>query len=395
MKLRKIRSDMKLRGKRVLVRIDANVPLEKGRAVDGPHGRIAKAAVGIDWLVQRGAKVIVMAHLGRPKGKKVSAYSLKPVAKRLGSLIKHKIQVTKSVVGKDVLVAVERMKEGDVLMLENVRFDGREKMNDQAFAHELAQLADVYVNDAFGSSHRPHATLDAITKELPSYAGPLLANEVSILSKLDRQAKHPFVLVMGGLKMETKLPVIEHLSSMVDTVLFGGALSTAFFIAQGHEVGKSVFDEEAVKQAKRLLKVVGDCIELPVDVLVSRSLRKDARCRVASIDGIKPYERIVDIGPETVKRYAEFIAQAKTVVWNGPLGYCEVPAFCSGTRGVARVIADRTGKAMTIVGGGDTGPVVEQMRLADKYTLLSTGGGALLKFLAGDPLPGVVALQSD
>jgi phosphoglycerate kinase len=393
MGLRTLRNNMNLQGKRVLIRIDANVPIIKGRADDGPNGRIARAAVDIDWLSQRGARVIVLTHLGRPGGKKVTAYSVAPIARRLSELLAVKVKTTKAIDGPQAQKTVERLKDGEVLLLENVRFDPREKQNSPSFAHSLASLADVYVNDAFAVSHRAHASIDAITTELPSYAGPLLAQEVQMLQKVVRNPKQPFVLVVGGLKMTTKLPVIRRLLPQVDHVLIGGALATVFLHAEGFDVGKSTYDEEGITEAKRMLQKAKQKILLPRDVVVARSFRKDAQMRATKVDAIQPDERIVDIGPDSLKAYSKIIGNAKTVVWNGPFGYCEVDKFCTGTFGIAKAIANRTGKAMTIVGGGDTGPAIEHMKLQDQFTLLSTGGGAMLAFLAGDDMPAIDALM--
>lgn len=384
---------MNLKGKRVLVRIDANVPLKNGRVVDGAHGRIARSAVDIDWFVQRGARVIIVTHLGRPNGHKVSAYSVRPIAKHLSDLLRTKVKVTRTVVGNDVKKEVMKMEDGDVLMIENVRFDRREEENAPSLASALASLADIYVNDAFSVSHRTHTSVDAITVELPSFAGPLLSNEVSMLSKLDKQVKHPFVLIMGGLKMNSKLPVIKRFAKDVDHILIGGALAAAFFAAQGKEVGKSVYDQEAVELARKEFKALEKKFVLPIDVLSATSVRKDARRFVKRVDALTPSDRIVDVGPETIKLFSCIIGEARTIVWNGPLGYCEIPVFCDGTREIAKAIAARTGKAVSIVGGGDTVPVLEGLGVADKFTLLSTGGGAMLDFLSGKPLPGVEALK--
>ncbi len=392
MKLRRLTTTMNIRGKRVLVRIDGNVPIVKGRAVDGPHGRIARSAVGINWLLQRGARVIVMTHVGRPNGKRVAAYSVKPIAKRLSGLLSTKVKVTRSVVGSDVEKAIKAMQDGEALLLENLRFDPREERNAPSFAEALAKLGDLYVNDAFAVSHRAHASVDAITSELPSYAGPLLADELSVLSRLGEQSKRPFVLVMGGLKMTTKIPLLDRLLPTLDHVLLGGALATAFLVAQGKEVGKSVYEKESVPEALRLLKTHKGKFMLPVDVVVVRSLRKDAKRQVVSIDHIRPLDRIVDIGSTSIKQFQEMLASTKTIVWNGPLGYCEIEPFCAGTREIARAVAARTGKATTVVGGGDTMPMIERLGLADKFTLLSTGGGAMLQLLSGQSLPGVEAL---
>jgi phosphoglycerate kinase len=393
MGLRTLRNNMNLQGKRVLIRVDANVPISKGKAVDGPNGRIARAAVDIDWLSQRGAKVIVLTHLGRPGGKKVMAYSVAPIARRLSELLTVKVKTTKAIDGPQALKAVERLKEGEVLLLENVRFDPREKQNSPSFAQSLASLADLYVNDAFAVSHRAHSSIDAITTELPSYAGPLLAQEVQMLQKVVRSPKQPFVLVVGGLKMTTKLPVIRRLLPQVDHVLIGGALATVFLHAEGIDVGKSTYDEEGITEAKRMLQKAKKKILLPHDVIVAKSFRKDSQMRATAVSEIRADERIVDIGPGSSKEYAKIISRAKTVVWNGPFGYCEIDKFCTGTFHLAKAIAGRTGKATTIVGGGDTGPAIEHMKLQDQFTLLSTGGGAMLAYLAGDDMPAIDALM--
>ncbi|HBK35080.1 MAG: Phosphoglycerate kinase [Candidatus Uhrbacteria bacterium GW2011_GWE2_40_58] len=393
MRLRTLRNNMNLRGKRVIIRIDANVPIHKGKVVDGPQGRIARAAVDIDWLSQRGAKVIVISHLGRPGGKRVSAFSLRPVARRLSELLRVQVKFTREIVGEKVKKQIDLMKEGEVLLLENIRFDVREKENSPEFAQALAGLGDLYVNDAFSVSHRDHTSVDAITAELPSYAGPTLVQEVSVLSRVLRHPKNPFVLAIGGLKMNTKLPVLERLLPSVQTVLVGGALAHAFLKAQGYSIGTSVYDKEGVDVAKKLLEKAKKKIILPDDVVVARSFRKDARTHIVPVSEIGPKDRIVDIGPKTIERFTTFLNQARTIVWNGPFGYCEIDTFCTGTYTLAKVIAKRTGKSMTIVGGGDTGPVIETAGLADQFTLLSTGGGAMLTYLAGDTMNAIEALQ--
>lgn len=393
MKLRRLDKEVDVKGKRVLVRIDGNVPIEKGRAVDGPHGRIARAAVDLDWLMRRDARVIVMTHLGRPCGHRRSAYSVKPVAKRLSSLLGTKVILSNVVSGARAERLVANMKNGQALLLENLRFDPREEKNDDAFAKELARLGDIYVNDAFSVSHRAHASVYAITKFLPTYAGHLLESEMVVLSQLEKQAKHPFVLLMGGVKIETKLPVIEHLSKQTDQILLGGALATTFLAAKGHGVGRSVYDTDGVEMVKKIPAPLIKKILFPEDVVVAQSLRKDAKTTVVSVSDVGVRDRIVDIGPKTRERYSAIIKQAKTIVWNGPFGYCEVGAFCAGTMQIASVMAKRTGAAITIVGGGDTGPVLEKLKLSDQFTLLSTGGGALLDYLAGAPMPGLEPLQ--
>lgn len=393
MKLRKLTTAMNLKGKRVLIRIDGNVPIVKGRTVDGPHGRIARSAVDINWLSQRGAKVVVMTHLGRPNGRRISAFSVKPVARRLASLLGMPVEVTRSILGKDVEKIVGKMESGDVVLLENLRFDRREEENAPSFAEALTKLGDLYVNDGFAVSHRAHASVDAITSFLPSYAGPLLASEISVLGKLEEHVKRPFVLLLGGLKMSTKLPIIERFLPRLDALLVGGALANVFLVAQGKSVGKSAYEAESVDTAKRLLKKHPEQILLPVDVVCVRSLRRDAKQTVKSVDEVAVSDRIVDIGPATRGAFTHALTGAKTILWNGPLGYCEVAEFCAGTRDVAGAIAKQTGRATTIVGGGDTLLVIESLKLADKFTLLSTGGGALLELLSGKSLPGIEALK--
>lgn len=393
MKLRKLHHETSLVGQRVLIRIDANVPIVKERTVDGPHGRIARAAVDLDWLIQRGARVVVMTHLGRPGGRRKSAYSVKPIAKRLSSLLGTKIPVSSSVVGPRVERLVSGLKNGQILLLENLRFDPREEKNDAEFAQQLARLGDMYVNDAFSVSHRAHASVSAVTQFLPSYAGHLLNNEVTVLSQLEKKTKQPMILVMGGVKIESKLPVITHLAQQTDYILLGGALANTFLVAEGYSVGRSVFDPKGVSAVLELPVDITNKILFPTDVVVASSLRKDAKTRVVNVASVGARDRIVDIGPVTRKCYLNLISKAKTVVWNGPLGYCEVSAFCEGTESVARAIAKRTGQATTIVGGGDTGPVLEHLNLSDRFTLLSTGGGALLDYLSGQTLPGLKPLE--
>jgi len=395
MRLRTLGNDVAVRGKRVLVRIDGNVPIVRGKAVDGKHGRIAKSAVGIDWLRQRGAKVIVLTHLGRPDGRRVPAFSVKPVAKRLSELLGVQVKLSKDIVGPGAERMVSHLKDGEVLMLENVRFDPREEKNGKPFAKALARLGDLYVNDAFAVAHRAHASVVAIASELPSYAGPLLAQEVAVLGKVMKSPRHPVVLAMGGLKMEDKLPVMSHLLPEVDRVVVGGALATAFLAADGLKVGRSVYDTEGVRAAKRLLKDWRAKLLLPVDVVVVGSFKSRAdRRRVVSVNDVGAKDIIVDIGPKSMRTCADEIHRAKTVVWNGPFGFTEREPFREATLKLARAIAHRSDDATTVVGGGDTIPLLEESGLADRFTLLSTGGGAMLDFLAGKKLPGIIALET-
>lgn len=391
MSLRTLKNGADLRGKRVLVRIDGNVPVVKGRAVDGPHGRVARAAVGLDWLRQRGARVIVMTHLGRPGGKRASAHSVKPVGKRLGELLGAPVKLSRDVVGASVERLVAKMVDGDMLLLENVRFDPREERDSPAFAQQLAALADLYVDDAFAVAHRAHASVSAIASELPSYAGPLLAQEVAVLGKAMKNPRRPFTLVMGGLKAADKVPVMERLLPHADRVLLGGALATAFLKADGKEVGASAYDEEGVKAAKALLKRAREKFLLPVDAVVATVRGKP---RVVGVSDVRAGDRILDIGPRTVAAMEEEVRRARTVVWNGPMGLVEKEPFRAGTLAVARAIAARSDHAVTVVGGGDTVPLLEAAGLADRFTLLSTGGGAMLDFLADKKMPGIEALET-
>ncbi len=392
MRLRTLRNTMKLQGKTVLVRIDANVPIKRGRAVDGKHGRIARAAVDLEWLRQRGARIVILTHLGRPNGRRIAAYSTAPVARRLKELLGGTIKHSRHVIGPQVERQVSHLEDGDILVLENLRYDAREQENAKSFATTLAGLGDIYVNDAFGNSHRAHVSMDAITDELPSYAGPSLVHEVDVLSEVFDRPKKPFVLVMGGLKAKGKIPVMRKLLKQADVIAVGGALATAFLVAHNIPVGQSVFDKAGVAAAKRLLRNHRDKFLLPIDVRVAKSLRARSP-KTRSIWDIGPNETIVDLGPQSMRQIRKELKRAKMVVWNGPFGYCENKAFCEGTESLARAIARQTGKTKTVVGGGDTLPVVDGLNLANRYTLLSTGGGAMLDFLAGKKLPGIEALK--
>ncbi|MBU0531492.1 MAG: phosphoglycerate kinase [Candidatus Uhrbacteria bacterium] len=384
---------MNLKGKRVLVRIDANVPIKRGRAVDGTHGKIARSAVDLEWLRQRGAKIIVLTHIGRPNGKRIGAYSTAPVARRLKELMGGTVKHTRYLFGEPVRKLVDAMENGDVLVLENVRFDPGEEKNSQSLASSLASLADLYVNDAFSVSHRSHASLDAIVKELPSFAGPSLVHEITVLHSVFERPKKPFVLVMGGLKAKDKIAVMKRLFKTADHIVVGGALANAFLKAQKFDIGKSVYDEDGVKMARELLKRGANKFVLPVDVRVAKSLRSRLRSRTVSVNDIRATDHIVDLGPESIKQLNKLLKGAQMIVWNGPFGLCEIKTFCAGTEVVARAIARRTGKATTVVGGGDTLPVVDALDLANRFTLLSSGGGAMLDYLAGKKLPGVEVLK--
>lgn len=381
MKLRSITNLKNLKGKRVLLRVDVNVPVVGGRVVDGRHGRLARAAESIAWLARQGARVIVIAHLGRPHGKKKAQESLRPVALRLEELLKKRVLFDQR----------EGLKNGQVTLLENLRFDSREEKNDKKFAEELARLGDIYVNDAFGVSHRAHASVAAIQQLLPSYAGPLLVEEVKQLSKLISQPKRPMVVVLGGAKLETKIGVLEKLAPKADRILIGGATATTFLVARGMQVGKSFYEPQHVEVAKKVLKKFGKKILLPVDVRVVKNLQRDRSPRNLDVKFVGASDVIVDIGQRSMRQFVRELQGAKTIVWNGPFGVCEVSAFCESTQWLARVMANLKAP-LKVVGGGDTVPIVESMRITDRFSHVSTGGGAMLDFLAGKKLPGIEPL---
>jgi 3-phosphoglycerate kinase len=395
MQLHTIRDGKQLYGKRVLLRIDANVPIKKREVVEGSFGKVARAAVDIEWLCQHGAKVIIMSHLGRPGGKRLWAYSLAPIAKRLETLLHMEIPLCRDIIGPDAQCMAEALKEGKVLLLENLRFQKGEEENQKSFAMALARLGDLYMNDAFADSHRAHASIDAITEELPSYAGPLLLTEIRLLESIRKRPSKPFFLFLGGKKMETKIPLLEHFLPLADAVLLGGALAHPFLQAKGFFIGASLMDPKEVPLARKLLKRFGEKIILPMDVGVVRSLRSRKPMRIIPVESVQPKDIIVDIGKKTMELYTAYCQRAKTIVWNGPFGYCEQENFCIGTHTLARSIAARTGKAKTVVGGGDTLPAIESAHVANKFTLLSTGGGAMLAFLSGEVLPGIEALRKN
>ena len=389
--------DIDVRGKRVLVRVDFNVPQdETGKITD--DRRIRAALPTIQYLINQGAKVILVSHLGRPKGKPEDRekFTLKPVAERLSELLGKPVPLAPDCVGPEVEKMVQAMKDGDVLLLENVRFHPEEEKNDPEFAKQLASLAEVYVNDAFGTAHRAHASTEGVTKYLPGVAGYLMQKEIEYLGGALANPKRPFIAVLGGAKVKDKIPVIENLVSKVDKLIIGGGMAYTFLKAQGKEIGQSLLDADSLDFCREMLAKAGDKILLPVDVVVAdgNPFEKgpDAvQTKVVSVDAIPADWQGVDIGPETQKLFAEAVKGAGTVVWNGPMGIFEFEKFAVGTRAMAQALADSG--AVTIVGGGDSAAAVEQLGFADKMTHISTGGGASLEFLEGKVLPGVAALQ--
>lgn len=385
--------DIDLHGKRALVRVDFNVPLDDKRTITDDT-RIRAAVPTIQYLLDQGASVILMSHLGRPKKGPADDLRLDPVAARLKQLLGHEVQKINETTGPEAEAAAAALKPGDVLLLENTRFDPREEKNDPTMAEELARLGDVYVNDAFGAAHRAHASTEGVARHLPAVAGFLLEKELSALGGALENPERPFVTIIGGAKISDKIGVIENLLGKVDELLIGGGMANTFLVAQGYEVGDSLVEADSVETARSLIEQArnrGAHLRLPTDAIVADAFDANANHKQVKVDAVASGWRILDIGPETVKAYTDVIKQAKTVIWNGPMGVFEMAPFAEGTRAVAQALADSG--AQTIIGGGDSVAAVEQMDLADRMTHISTGGGASLELLEGKQLPGVAALQ--
>jgi phosphoglycerate kinase len=385
--------DLDVDGKRVLVRVDFNVPLDGDTVTDDT--RIRGALPTLRYLVDRGARVILVSHLGRPKGEPDDRYRLDPVVAVLSRLLGRNVYKVDGVVGPEVTEAVERMVPGEVLILENVRFHPGEKANDPAFAAELAELADVYVNDAFGAAHREHASTAGVATHLPSAAGLLLEREVTTLQGMLEDAGRPFVAILGGSKVSDKLAVIDRLLDNVDTLLVGGGMCFTFLVAQGEAVGGSIVETEWVERAAGMLakaEQLGVELVLPVDFVVAPKIAEDAETKVVGRGEIADGMMGLDIGPTTTELFSQSISKARTVFWNGPMGVFEMAPFEEGTRKVARAIA-RNSRAVSVVGGGDSDAALRKYGLEDDMTFVSTGGGASMKLLEGVALPGVEALD--
>ena len=386
--------EMRAQGERVLVRVDFNVPLDGGAVADDT--RIRAALPTIEKLVGDGAKVILMSHLGRPKGTGAEpAFSLAPAAERLSELLGRPVAFATDTVGPDAQEKAAALADGDVLVLENLRFDAREKANDPAFSRELAALADAYVNDAFGTAHRAHASTAGVAELLPAYAGYLMQNEVGTITGMLDAPKRPFVAVLGGSKVSDKIKVIDALLDKADTLIIGGAMCFTYLHAQGKDVGASLKEDDWVDRASQMIEKArtrGVQLLLPVDVVVADAISEDAACETVAADAIPAGKMGLDIGPETAALYAEAIAGAASVFWNGPMGVFELEPFAAGTRTVAQAVADNAA-ADTIIGGGDSVAAVNRFGLADKMTFISTGGGASMELVQGEQLPGVEALR--
>lgn len=382
------------KGKRALVRVDFNVPVKDGVVTDDT--RIQKALPTINKLVDEGARVVLMSHLGRPSGEGFEeAYSLMPAAKRLQELIGRDVKLAKDTVGEDAQMLVDGMGDGDVVVLENLRFDKREKKNDPEFAKQLASLGDVYVNDAFGTAHRAHASTAGVADYLPAYAGYLMQNEVETLTSMMDDPKRPFVAILGGSKVSDKIKVIDSLLDKADTLIIGGGMCFTFLLAEGKGVGKSLKEEDWVERAREMVKKAeknGVKLLLPVDVVVAEEMSEDAQTQTVSVDDIPENAMGLDIGPETAAIYADAIRKAACVFWNGPMGVFEMKPFEEGTKSIAMTVAENA-DADTVIGGGDSVAAVNKFDVADKMTFISTGGGASMELVQGEALPGVEALK--
>jgi phosphoglycerate kinase len=394
---KKTLSDISLQGKRVLMRVDFNVPLDQDKNITDEK-RIVEALPSIRKVIEEGGRLILMSHLGRPKGKVNPAFSLAPAAKRLSELLDCPVTMAGDCIGTEVMQQVLALQDGEVMMLENLRFHPEEEANDADFAKELASLAEIYVNDAFGTAHRAHASTEGITRYMQtSVAGYLIEKELRYLGTALNDAQRPFVAILGGSKISGKIDVLEALFSKVDTVLVGGAMVFTFFKAQGIEVGNSLVEENKLELALSLLekaKEKGVRLLLPEDVVVAEEISADAPSRVEPVTAISEGMIGLDIGPATIEAYTKEILGAKTVLWNGPMGVFEIDQFAAGTFAIAKALADATAEgAVTIIGGGDSAAAIAKAGLSDKVTHVSTGGGASLEFLEGKELPGIAALN--
>jgi len=381
--------DVDVRGKKVLVRVDFNVPLAEGEVADDT--RIRAALPTIHYLLDRGATVILCSHLGRPKGQVVEALKMDPVARRLSELLGRPVTKLDDCVGPEVQAAIQAGQTGDVFLLENTRFHPEEKANDPDFAAQLASLADLYVDDAFGSAHRAHASTEGVAHYLPAVAGLLMEKELEFLGQALASPRHPFVAILGGAKISDKIGVIENLLDRVDALLVGGGMANTFLKAEGYDVAESLVEDDSLDTARALIERAGSKLVLPVDVVVADRFAADAFSQVVSAMNVPPGWRILDIGPRTLELFHERLAGARTVVWNGPMGVFEFPKFAHGTEAVGRMLAALP-DATTIIGGGDSAAAIQRAGLADKMSHISTGGGASLEFLEGKTLPGVAAL---
>ncbi len=393
--LKTLSSLKSLKGKRVLLRVDFNVPMNKKKISD--NTRIKETLPTIKYLLKAKARVIIATHMGRPDGKVVSEFKLDPIAKELSRLLKKKVKKLSEIVGPKVEKAVKAMKDGEVLILENVRFDAREEKSDKKFCSELANLADLFVNDAFAVSHRDHASVCGVARILPAYAGFLVEAEIKNLTPLLKKPARPFTMIVGGAKIDTKIGIIKNFIGVADTIIIGGAIASTFLAAQGFNVGKSLYEKEKLSLAQEILGLAETKktkIELPIDVVVADEISDKAATLNIPIDDVIGEMKILDCGKLSTEKYMRIIHNSKTVVWNGPVGLYEMKPFEKGTKALAKEIAVRKGKIKSYLGGGDTLDAVARFKMKPSdYTFVSTGGGAMLEFLEGKTLPGISVLM--
>src|SRR5690625_4164600 len=389
---KKTLKDMTVKGKRVFCRVDFNVPMQDGQVTDDK--RIQAALPTIRYLIDHGAKIILATHLGRPKGKVVEELRLDPVAKKLSELLDKQVVKTNTVYGVEVNQAISNLEEGDVLLLENVRFEIGEEKNDPALVQAFANMADLYINDAFGTSHRAHASTAGVAEHLPAAAGFLLEREIEELGKALENPERPFTAIIGGSKVKDKINVIDKFLDLVDNLLIGGGLACTFLKAKGYEIGNSLLEEDKIDLAKRFMEKAeekGVQLYIQKDAIVADAFKADATSKTVAADQIPEGWMCLDIGPETAKTYQDVILNSKLIVCNGPMGVFEMEAFCNGTKTIAEALAETDG--YTVIGGGDSAAAIEQFGLTEKMDHVSTGGGASLKFMEGNELPGISVLD--
>jgi phosphoglycerate kinase len=388
--------DIHVDGKKVLVRVDFNVPLDEAQHITD-DSRIVAALPTIEYLLEHRAAVILMSHLGRPKGKAVDKLRLAPVAQRLAELLHRPVETTTDCIGAGATDKATALQAGQVLLLENLRFHQEEEKNDPEFARQLAGLGEIYVNDAFGSAHRAHASTEGVAHYMPAVAGFLMEKEINFLGAALENPKRPFVAIVGGAKVSDKIAVLERLISIADTILIGGGMANTFLKAQGYEIGDSLYEEAKLGIARDLIARAEQqrkTFILPTDVVIANRFAADAEHKVVGATAVPPGWRILDLGPAAIQSFRQAVVHAQTIVWNGTLGVAEMPAFAVGTNTLIDILIERTQQgATTIIGGGDSAAAVEKAGAADKMTHVSTGGGASLEFLEGRTLPGVAALQ--
>lgn len=390
---KKTLQDLEFKGKKVFCRVDFNVPMQNGEVTDDT--RIKAAIPTINYLSDQGAVVILASHLGRPNGQVVEELRLDPVAKRLSELIGKDVIKTDAIYGNEVNEAISQMNDGDLVLIENVRFDAGEEKNDPALAQSFADMADIYVNDAFGAAHRAHASTTGVAEKLPATAGFLMEKEIAVLGKALENPERPFTAIIGGAKVKDKINVIDNLLEKVDNLIIGGGLAYTFIKAQGHEIGKSLLEEDKIDLAKQFMKKAeekGVNLVLPQDAIVADDFAEDANTKIVAIDEIPADWEALDIGPKARETYSEIVANSKLIIWNGPMGVFEMNAFAGGTKAVAEALANTEG--YTIIGGGDSAAAVEKFGFAEEMDHVSTGGGASLEFMEGKDLPGVQALDN-